>query len=1285
MLKVECESCKAPYPVDERRVPPTGLKMRCPRCGHSFMVTNPNAPPPAPAPSASVDLPAVRSDSEAVGLPATVARPAPTLTARGGRPLGGPPAAAPRPIAVTPGAPSAISIPPAPRANAAPLTPFPPALGFAPTQTALPTAAPNAPLPSDFPAALGFLGEGDLPVVSPDLPAAKRTAGSGAAIPPAPGVPSLRPRGPGPAASRPTEPHFSSAPSAPSSSSLESRIDARLARDSDLPEPAVQLPAVVTPASRAARSAASFAPSIAPDAGLPVVSAALPASIDNSAYLPAPSSPLPAAARVSPDFAPDLPQPQGKSPRSFGEIDLPVAADSLPVIMARERHLPSPVQEPEPGLGGAFGEIDLPREVSAPPSSRGAALVDRLSFPEGDAAPPPSQPPPSAHDDRTDYADNSSEGAAPSFGEVDLGGNGEGAALPMEAGGVAAAAARDGKPLAARWPVAPRAAPGKRKSKTGRIVALLLTSGVLLAGASLQLTPYGAFGYLAISDVIHAGGYVRATDAAIASAQKSLGTDTYDAAKAAVDSAYAAHAQSPRAKPLTAYAALVDAETTVRFGADASRASRARQLVADAGQGGNKTLFLDAAIAMQTAAGGDLEKAKGLLEAQSQTASPATLDVLRALGDVELALSDGAGAVAAWKRVAALFLDASAHFGLARAYDLVGDAANAKKEIDATLAATPAHPGALILRARRKSAPSEATQALADLAVVLDGPARAKASPVELSDAYAARAWVDLERGATGEARDAFAQAVKLNPANVDALNGEGRLFLDEGRPAEALARFDTALKNAPLSPETIASDAAAKLALERLADAKQQLTAARDKFPKSVPILLTLGKVEQRLGNLDAAEGDLRAAIAAVDPARTDAVLPYVALSELLAARGHLADAKTLLDDASKKLPASAALERAFGEVSELSGDYDGAIAHYQTAITRVPMDLASHFRLAVAFRHVHKFEQAGAELDRVAKVDKDYPGLLLERGLLFEESGDVNKAIDQFKEALARAPDDPDLELRVGAAYVAIDRPDDAIPMLHKVLDARPTSAEAHHFMGRALLEQGGSQADALHYLKRSVEIDPNRAEFHVYLARAANDATPAQLELARDEVDRALTLDKENADAYWQRGVIERVEGAIDDAMKDERHALQLRPSRYEAHATLAECYEDKNDDAAAQGEWARAIAGDGTTLRPDGTVPHPYWRYRFGRLLFEKGGRAASLAQLQPAAAAAEKMEIRPAWLAPLEYLTAEALRAAGRKADAVEHYRRFLEIAPPNSPDRADAKKTLETLLPHSQQ
>src|SRR6478609_3360570 len=41
MFKVECPGCKAPYQVDERRIPASGLKMRCPKCGTSFKVDSP--------------------------------------------------------------------------------------------------------------------------------------------------------------------------------------------------------------------------------------------------------------------------------------------------------------------------------------------------------------------------------------------------------------------------------------------------------------------------------------------------------------------------------------------------------------------------------------------------------------------------------------------------------------------------------------------------------------------------------------------------------------------------------------------------------------------------------------------------------------------------------------------------------------------------------------------------------------------------------------------------------------------------------------------------------------------------------------------------------------------------------------------------------------------------------------------------------------------------------------------------------------------------------------------
>src|SRR6187431_3278112 len=88
MFKVECPGCKAPYQVDERRVPSSGLKMRCPKCGTSFKVDPPsdgrrtgpspvlgsvpdNAPPAPPVPRGDVDLPALaqRAPQAPAGIP----------------------------------------------------------------------------------------------------------------------------------------------------------------------------------------------------------------------------------------------------------------------------------------------------------------------------------------------------------------------------------------------------------------------------------------------------------------------------------------------------------------------------------------------------------------------------------------------------------------------------------------------------------------------------------------------------------------------------------------------------------------------------------------------------------------------------------------------------------------------------------------------------------------------------------------------------------------------------------------------------------------------------------------------------------------------------------------------------------------------------------------------------------------------------------------------------------------------------------------------------------------
>ncbi|MEO7327005.1 MAG: zinc-ribbon domain-containing protein, partial [Minicystis sp.] len=97
MVKVECDGCKAPYQIDEKRIPPNGLKMRCPKCGTNLVVMKPADTGAAP----EADLPA-----KAGSPPAKAAPPRPPP------PKGPPPA--PKPAGAPPALPAAKAAPPKP-------------------------------------------------------------------------------------------------------------------------------------------------------------------------------------------------------------------------------------------------------------------------------------------------------------------------------------------------------------------------------------------------------------------------------------------------------------------------------------------------------------------------------------------------------------------------------------------------------------------------------------------------------------------------------------------------------------------------------------------------------------------------------------------------------------------------------------------------------------------------------------------------------------------------------------------------------------------------------------------------------------------------------------------------------------------------------------------------------------------------------------------------------------------------------------------------------------------
>jgi tetratricopeptide (TPR) repeat protein len=252
----------------------------------------------------------------------------------------------------------------------------------------------------------------------------------------------------------------------------------------------------------------------------------------------------------------------------------------------------------------------------------------------------------------------------------------------------------------------------------------------------------------------------------------------------------------------------------------------------------------------------------------------------------------------------------------------------------------------------------------------------------------------------------------------------------------------------------------------------------------------------------------------------------------------------------------------------------------------------------------------------------------------------------------------------LKVGCGKADAGDGVEAEKLLKKVLEQRQTSAETYFCLGRALMKKH-DLAEAIKQFERAIQFDPNHAEYYLYVGWASNEAGGAAK--ASTALKKALELDQGLADAYWQRGVLRvrqtRPKDAIDDLLK----ALELRPSRYEAHADLALAYYDLGKEDLALAEWQKAIAAN-----PNEAT----WHFHYGKLLSLRLQNGAAAEQLKKAIELAEADGGTEPWISEAHRLAALSL---GSSPAAIPHWQAFLKTGALNSPYRAEAKTALKRL------
>jgi tetratricopeptide (TPR) repeat protein len=229
---------------------------------------------------------------------------------------------------------------------------------------------------------------------------------------------------------------------------------------------------------------------------------------------------------------------------------------------------------------------------------------------------------------------------------------------------------------------------------------------------------------------------------------------------------------------------------------------------------------------------------------------------------------------------------------------------------------------------------------------------------------------------------------------------------------------------------------------------------------------------------------------------------------------------------------------------------------------------------------------------LDDVTKSPHNGRGLMI-YGLTQMNKGAYDTALDYFNRALVFTPNYPTLEINLGVVNGAMaDRGDaaraaEAERHFQRAIALAPSDDTTHAYYGR-WLEQHDRSREAATQLQLAITLDPYRTLQHELLIDAlakagdvngALQAAQATLAIAPDDTAALQFLHhppQQNA-TFWINLSLEQYREALyPESIESARHALQLDPNSAEAYTNIGAGY-------GAMQQWDEAIRNEREALR------------------------------------------------------------------------------------------------------
>lgn len=270
---------------------------------------------------------------------------------------------------------------------------------------------------------------------------------------------------------------------------------------------------------------------------------------------------------------------------------------------------------------------------------------------------------------------------------------------------------------------------------------------------------------------------------------------------------------------------------------------------------------------------------------------------------------------------------------------------------------------------------------------------------------------------------------------------------------------------------------------------------------------------------------------------------------------------------------------------------DYETALQIFQGALTQpgqsrnaemlfnlgyAQAEAAQNSQLASAQTTQEDLQKALASYDKAIKVKPDYAKALFERGNTHFLLGDLDKALDDLKQAAQLDPNDPEIAAQLGVAALrrGLTEGSTRNGQLAQInADLQLSVDELTRYLN-LVPEEMAEEAEEETEIRRQ-DILLQRSAAYIGMGDETQGDSSFYYQNAIVDAEASLEIDPESPDAHYQKGLAHRMLGDFVAAKDAYSETIELSPASTEALLRRGILYFREADYESAQLDLSKAI--------------------------------------------------------------------------------------------------------------